>query len=291
MQRLWLILAFLPMLAGAQDMVLQQGTVTVSPGTVLQLDGPVTWQIPSGSQVINDGQIHLRNGARMDESPGSPITGIGTEHAFVESSMLMNGHAPGGLGLEITDTEAIGPVELVRGHVPQTMAGGEQGIARWFMLVDPPVFQMDELIFRYDATELNGIQAEDLALHHRAQQQTYWVPMYAWNFPADLQLIVPDALPLPMITAFHEDAAVVMNEFDRSNVKVWPSITRSDIYIEIPDGLSSVQIEVLDATGRVVSDSEAIAEGGLIRCDVSGAAAGMLFIRLNGYPVAKIIKQ
>jgi hypothetical protein len=290
MQRSGLLMAvFFPAMIFGQDMILEQGTVSVMPGTVLEVQGTITWNITSGSQVINDGEIHLRNGAELNEVPGAPIIGSGTEHAFVEQAIMMTDHAPGGLGLVLTADQPIGPMEVVRGHLPQTMANGQVSVSRWFQFIDPPTSQLQELIFQYDGLELNGLVQEQLDLFDHDPQYTYWLPMLANNIPGEL--VVQNTQPRPIITAFHEDAALAIPSPEWVDLKVWPTVTGSKVNIALPHEVTLETLQVIDATGRSIMVTQEVLATDVIQIDVSSAAPGMLLLQLNGTHVSKIIKQ
>jgi hypothetical protein len=290
MQRFGTLMSiFFPAMLLAQDMVLQQGTVTVMPGTNLEIQGAVTWNITSGTQVVNDGTIHLRNGAGMNEVPGAPIVGSGTEHAYVEGAILMTDHAPGGLGLLLTSDAPIGPMEVVRGHLPQTMANGQQSVSRWFELMDPPQTPIQNLAFRYDQTELNGLDESVLDLFDHDPQYNYWLPMSAANTPG--QLVSTNVLPRPVITAFHEDAALAIPAEKWIDLNVWPTVTSSTVKIALPDNVTLETLQVFDASGRSILVTSQVLANDVVQIDVSSAAPGMLFLQLNGSYVTKIIKQ
>ena len=58
-----------------QSMVLVSGSMTIQEGTLLRLEGPITWTIEPGASVSNSGVIDLGTEATLVEPLGGPIQG------------------------------------------------------------------------------------------------------------------------------------------------------------------------------------------------------------------------
>jgi hypothetical protein len=274
----------------AQEMTLTQGTLHVIEGTVLEIRGDVQYNLLPSSQVINDGRIELRDGARLAEAPGAPVTGTGTEHAWIAAPEILNAVEPGGLGLQLTTTSQAGPLEVIRGHQPMSTAAGQQSVARWYSIVGEggamPQFQ--PLVMRVDPTELNGLTEVDLDLHDAMEPTGPWVPMLTQEGPDPLVLTATSVVPRTFITAFHYAATTSIPELEDHGYEVWPTLT--DGMVHVRSNKEPIRsIELLDTHGRIIQGS--IGTGTDIQViDISGIANGAYLLRLDHRYVFKIVK-
>lgn len=264
----------------------------VQPGTVLQIDGAIELNIPVGAGVINDGRIELQNGAWLNEAPGAPTTGTGTEHAWMEEAIPVNASEPGGLGLELTSSDPIGPMELVRGHQPFVLANGEESVARWFKFEAGEPAQLDQLVFHFDVTELNGSIATSLDLHGSNGSTPPWVPMLAYTGPDQLSLIVDDADPREYLTAFDFEAVTsVMGPEAIELFSVSPTITDGLVHIRSTQELAIEHIELFDLRGAQLPINVIHAtdqQNAVI--DLASYVSGPLFLRINGDHLFKLMR-
>ncbi len=263
----------------------------VQPGTTLQLQGPISWELLAGSQVTNDGRIEFRDGALLAEAPGAPIVGSGTEHAWITESSPVNGSQPGGLGLELTSAGPIGPLELVRGHLPFTLGNGDESIARWFKFEEGTPAGLSQLVLHFDSTELNGLFPADLRLHDSEDPSSFWVPMPSSLGADQVSLIATDHSPRPYITAFHFNSTTGIDEIGEAGYLVFPTITSDLVTITSRNDLPIERIEIFDAAGKelpvqmigTIRDSP-------IKLDLSGRPIGNLLLRINGRHVFKLVR-
>src|SRR5262245_37410076 len=82
--------------------------LTIDPGTSLRVDLTGTWNIASGATVTNNGTITLGADALLNEAPGSPIDGTGTERITRTIDTPPNSENIGGLGSRITTASVLG---------------------------------------------------------------------------------------------------------------------------------------------------------------------------------------
>jgi hypothetical protein len=287
------LLLLAPIIMMGQEMLLSQSVMYVHPGTTLQIHGDVQWNISTGSQVINDGRIEFRDAAVLNEAPGGPITGMGTEHAWIEQAIPMNEFAPGGLGLELTSATAIGPLELVRGHLPFQLDNEQESVARWFSFADGVSVQLDHITFRFDATELNGLNPAQLDLHDAEDPIGTWVPMLAYPGADQQSLYNYQVAPREYITAFHLDAVTSVAELDMQPAfRVWPTITSGLVDLHAPEGVSIERLELFDMQGRQLPLTvQNTAGGSHILLDLSSNAYGPYLLRVNGRQTFKLVKE
>ncbi len=270
-------------------MLLQQGQLLVHEGTHLEVVGDLEWTI-ADAQVINEGTIHLLEGARLNESAGHPITGTGTEHAWLETP-AQGEFEPGGLGLVFISDETVAPFQVVRGHVPISMAGsGAVSVARWFQLIDPPPGPLQQLRFRADMLELNGHTPEDLDIFDANSVLGPWSPMVAEPGPGPVELAAVGVVPRPLITAFDKDAAVGIPRPNMDDLKVWPTLVQEWIHIRA-DNTRIHDLQLFDGNGRMVPIKFSHRDAHSATIDAGGPAAGPLFLRVNGAQTFKLIKE
>lgn len=262
----------------------------VNAGTVLEVNGPIEWSFVPGAQVVNDGRIEFRDSARVLETPGWPITGIGTEHAWMEVAQPVSGFQPGGLGLELTSATSIGPLEIVRGHQPKVMANAQESVARWFGFAEgiPPA--LDQLVFRFDETELNGLDGSQLNLHDAETAEGPWVPMSPYGGLDPFSLIAYDLMPREYITAFHTDAATSIREEPTDQLfSVWPAISADLVHVNSISEDAIDRLELFDLFGAQLPLNVQGSDRQMI-LDLSQYPQGPLFLRVNGRHVFKLIK-
>ncbi len=289
-----LLLLFLsPLLVCGQDMHLAQGELYVAPGTVIEIMGPVEWTFTADAQIINDGRIEFREGAVLLELTGTPIIGSGTEHAWLEVNAPVADHAPGGLGLALTSAAAIGPLEIIRGHSPIVLENEEESVARWFSILNGEPLQLDQLEFKVDQTELNGINADQLGLFDANDPSGPWVPMLTYTNGDPLLLGVFQPAPRQYITAFHEDAALDVAQYDLSKAtfKVWPTLSTDLVNLTALDQERIQLLEIFDLRGRLLPVHIQRGNGGAeMVLDISSYERGPLFLRVNGRYTFKLVK-
>lgn len=273
-------------------MQLTSGTITVEQGTRIAINGPITWTLAPAAQVVNNGRIELGEQATLVESDDSPIIGLGTEHAVIALSGAISAVEPGGLGLSIT-TAGLGTTEVIRGHQPLLNNGVDQSIARWFQLEPAPDAGSElDLLIRYASSELNGLNANTLALYLGDTEAGPWsmLPSTAdgvqrtvlstWNGPW-----------APFITAFLQGiSTTVPTPPSVLGYAVWPSPTTDLLWVRGTDEVLR-DIQLLDANGRVVRELSSGAMQETATLSLAGLPSGLYLLRVNGVHSTRVVKE
>ena len=271
------------LLALGQTMDLPTGSLHVAEGTRLRINGPVDWTIGGTAQVINDGRIELLNGAQLSETAGSPVTGLGTEHAHALPGSALDGSSIAGLGLGIGTSTITDSVLVTRGHLPVALPAGPESIARWFELRSSgAALPAATLVFSYDATELNGNDPDQLKLHEAPDLAGPWTQPSTSMLEAPNLITTTDASPGGFYTAFDVDVSTALSEPAVSNgYQIWPTVSNDLVYVRAADGAPIRDLELFDALGRSVLPGLSVAERHAV-IDLSGLASGTYVLRLDG---------
>ncbi len=271
------------LLAVGQTMDLPAGSLHVAAGTRLRIDGPVTWTIGDAAQVVNDGRIELLNGAQLEEAVGSPITGLGTEHAHALPGAPLDGSSIAGLGIGLEASTVTDSVLVTRGHLPVALPAGPESIARWFELRSSgAALPAATLGFRYDATELNGNDPDQLKLHEAADLVGPWTQPSISALEAPDLITTTDASPGGFYTAFDVDVSTALSEPAASNgYQIWPTVSDDLVYVRAVDGASIRNLDLFDALGRAVLPGLTVTDRHAV-IDLSGLASGTYVLRLDG---------
>ncbi|MEO8590190.1 MAG: T9SS type A sorting domain-containing protein [Flavobacteriales bacterium] len=285
------VIVLLPLALRAQNMQLTNSTLTVDPGTRIALVGPIDWTIGTDASVINNGRIELGDQAVVAEPEGNPITGTGTEHALYASQGPAADVEPGGLGLTLTMTAALGDMEVVRGHSVQMPGTGAESVARWFnVLATPAPGEQIDIGFHYDPVELNGLVEANLLLHGADQLTGPWSSL---NGTVDLpthRIASSWSSPWGFITAFDDDITSVAGEAGVGDgFTVWPTITDDVLHIRSMSGAVPMDITLLDAAGRIVEHALPNASRELCTLSLAGQPSGLYVLRVNGTRTFRII--
>ncbi len=273
-----------------QSATLNSGALTVLEGTTVRFVGPFSFEILAGASVENNGVIDLGSEATLIEPAGGPIVGSGTERSITSNGGPFTNTSPGGLGLTMTSALAASPVEVVRGHVPFELPEGDLGLARWYELNSISGSDL-ELTMHYDATELNGLQAEELSAFRSDSENGPWSIMITENDPVQYSLSTSYAYPWGLLSAFDQDVVtasptlVVADGFS-----VWPTMVVDVLHVTSLQGPAINTLEVLDGLGRVLpfQRMDHGVDHGVIDC--VGLVAGAYFLRVNGNRVFKFRK-
>ncbi|MEM7572752.1 MAG: HYR domain-containing protein [Bacteroidota bacterium] len=112
----------------------------------------------------NNLQLGTANGIILGESETSRI--LGPSGGFILKTLSANMPAdlnPGNMGLVLSSADNLGTFTLRRGHVPQTVCGGAQGIARFFEFDGITSSNINlNAQFQYFDAELNGLLESNL---------------------------------------------------------------------------------------------------------------------------------
>lgn len=279
----------LPLLAPCQTMTLTGGSVVIEGGTTIELTGPLTWEISPGATVINNGRIELGHDAVIDEPLGGPITGDGTEHALYTSTGPVVDHTPGGLGLSLTTTEALGDVEVTRGHTVQLDGTSTESIARWFELSAPPLPGASMGVrFHYDPVELNGLAESELILHSGEELIGPWVAMTGTPDLPSHDILSSWLSPWGFITAFDQDITTDVPGGPDLEFMIWPTVTNDVVHVRGRIGASVESLIVMDATGRIVDQVTTVQD--VITLSVEDYPSGIYLLWVNGIQAFRIVR-
>lgn len=275
----------------AQDMVLAGGMLTVSAGTQVRIEAPLTWQLAPGAAVVNHGLIDFGAQGSLVEQAGSPITGTGIESAQWAPTAPLVDAEPGGLGLRINTAYEGGGLRVERGHVPRT-ALGETSTARWYRVTSPiPTSEALLAAIQFDPTELNGIEPDLLGLYHSADGQS-WEPTVSSIDLTSLTISGQTPAPEILLTAF--DSEVVTRAFSTSADDSWsvaPTLVDDRVLVESRRGRMIESLDLMDGHGRLVlreNPMDRLAAG----LSMAGLPAGPYIVLINGgQGVFKLMKR
>lgn len=272
-----------------QSMVLVSGSMTIQEGTLLRLEGPITWTIEPGASVSNSGVIDLGTEATLVEPLGGPIQGLGTERATLEANAPFANLVPGGLGLQMTSSDASGPFTIVRGHVPFVLPEGDHSIARWYSIASPssPSASMD-LVMQYDESELGLLEESVLSVFKASTEVGPWTTV-AGSLDTDANtLAFSQQYPWAINTAFDEDAPTLSPTLIAQNgFEIWPTVVEDVLNIVSRSQQPIELIEVFDGMGRVVPKVQQGRSTAHHVLEMNGLASGTYFLRVNGSQVFK----
>ncbi|MEZ4791282.1 MAG: T9SS type A sorting domain-containing protein [Flavobacteriales bacterium] len=275
-----------------QTVDLTGGSLRVSPGTSLRFEGPVTFSIQPGAEVVNDGLIDLGSAATLVEPAGGPITGTGTEVAQIDLDGPIGNEEPGGLGLSLTTDFPAGPVTIIRGHLPRAFPEGDPSIKRWFRIDAPSATAgMANITIAYDPTELNGLSSDAIGLFRSDALDGPWDPLASTNDPVTHLVLGSVTAPFGIYTAFDVNAPTASPSLLATNgLHVWPTLTSELLFIHSTDGTPLGPILVFDGLGRSMPLTAQSATADLVSLDVAGLAAGAYYIRVGDRAIVKFRK-
>jgi len=286
------LIVFHGVVCSGQNAALSSGSLTVVEGTTLRLDGPVALTIASGAQLVNNGVIDLGENATLVEQEGDPITGAGTEVARSQGTGPFNALEPGGLGLIITSSGAIGPVEVVRGHVPFMLPAGVPSIARWYRINSGT----DEggtlqLLMTYDESELNGLLEGSMNVFGSGSELGPWSALATTSDPGANTLSAIHQYPWALITAFDENASILSPTLSAEHAfHVWPTVLDGAVNIVSRKNEVVHSIELFDGLGRSVPVVLLYRSGSTVIVDTRSLSSGLHVIRVNGSSTFDLIK-
>ena len=90
-------MVLLPTSIKGQTVLLPGSGMQVLPGTTVRVAGNTTWQLPAGSQLINDGTIVVGASGSLSEAEGAAILGSGVERTTRTYGAPLTGEDPAGL--------------------------------------------------------------------------------------------------------------------------------------------------------------------------------------------------
>lgn len=274
----------------AAQAVLVSGTaVSVAPGTTVRVQGTTTWVLETGSSLVNDGSIEFGPMATLDEQPGAPITGSGTERTHRLYPAPLSNEEPAGLGFSLTTTSAPDSLLIVRGHLPRVNNTNNESIARWFEVRSANgTLPGSTGTLAYDQSELNGIPEAALRMASNNDGGVWWPELNSSLDQAGNTATAPLPDSLGWFTLF-DDAVITEvggNVPAQSGFALFPTVADQQVTIV---GLARIDAcMVLDASGRTVVTG---ASNGLsAELDVRHLAPGSYVVRVNGSATLRFVK-
>ena len=274
----------------AQIATINNGTLTVSEGTRVTFMSPLELVIEVNGGVVNHGLIELREG-RVSEPEGGPITGNGTETAFVPLPGGSFDEEPGGMGLGLSGTAVADTLFVERGHQPIVVNGTISSVARWFELrTTGSSSGQVTAVMRIDPTELNGITSDLLELHRAEALQGPWVPLPS-TVDQGLTTVTSEVeLSGHFLTAFRSDIMTGTGEDHRiTELLMWPSVTDDIVNISLR-GESLQTLELFTIAGERVQIVPRVNSGVSWIIPVVQLAAGIYIVKVNGAHYQRFIR-
>lgn len=275
-----------------QEILLQGGTLHLSAGTSVSVQGAIGFVIAPGAAVINDGTIDLGAACMLTEQPGSPITGTGTEHALWPDASPLADAEPGGLGLTLSTAYDGGNLEVTRGHLPITLPNSAQSIARWFFIDMPDGSVSADAVIAYDISELNGIDPSALSIFESPSYNGPWTALASVSSPGTQEISATDQAPVAYLTGFDAAAANPVLDGEGDGWRVWPTVVERVVHVRIPDNRSLRSLELMDSQGKVLwKDMTPVSRTTRIDVDLPDLAQGLYLLRMNGESTTRLIRR
>lgn len=266
--------------ATAQSSV-EPGTILlVDPGTSLRLESAGTFAIPTGSAVINNGEVVLGPGTDLQEGAGAAISGTGVERTTRNLGAVTQADI-GGLGAKLTTTASMGLTQITRGHMPFTDYSGSTSIARW-VEVDPAnnTGLNAGLEFRYDLNELNGVPESDQVMHIRHQPDVWWALPSAVNV-VDRWVITSGLDSLGLFSTFAGQLPNTVAEVPGYDLRLAVD-EAGDAWLYVPGRMPVRQIELFSAGGGLIASQQVNWHNGWCAVPFRPRSAGLHILRVNG---------
>jgi hypothetical protein len=278
--------------ACAQSAQLLPGTaLTVLPGTTVQVNGALGFGVGANATCINHGTIELAPQAFVQEAPGSPITGDGTERITRTFSAPLNAADVGGLGLVVTTGIAPGTVTVQRGHLPRTGQGGNTSVARWYDWDATTNTGLGATVrFGYDAVLLNGIPETDQVLHVQ-QSSADWVALPSAVNTVDRVVEATGMDSIGTLTTFAGalSTGLAARLRDQGALLV-PTLADDEVRLLALAGTTDRPVRVVDVAGRPVWSGILPASMESVRIPVHALASGAYTVQLDEGPGLRFVR-
>jgi hypothetical protein len=274
------------------QMVLHTGTVLqVNPGTSLRVAGSseMIWVFNAGSDCQNDGEIVLAPTVQLAEEEGAAIIGTGTEWYTSVPLAAVSNYNAGGLGLVLSTTEAVGIVQVQRGHSPRLGDGGVQGIARWYFAQASAGAPASGIRMTYDAEELNGLAEDLLGLYTSADGIAAWNEVGSIVLPSENTVVSTDVQPLQYHTLFANTGTTLERADVGAIFQVYPTPTTGRTTLLVP-GSGTHTLVVHDHLARTLYQRQVLA-GAPQPLDLSHLSTGAYLLHVQGFLPLSLLKQ
>lgn len=248
-------------------------TLRIQEGTTLQVDA--TWHIAAGANVQNNGTVILLENGMLEEAPGAPIHGSGTEQhtALIPAGVPTD---PAGLGLTITPTVA-STITVERGHAVEDHPTLGPGLARWFRTHLPSA---SPVTYRYDPVEATALPALPLALFSRSDAMAPWIELSTTS-PSDNSFNGNLPEGPSYLTVFRSTGTHVPTSAHRTFVVAPNPATAPVRFIGLDDRMIE-RVEVYTVDGRLVHSATPFSNADDLALDLGHLASGVHVLRING---------
>jgi hypothetical protein len=266
-----------------QTSTLTNGTLTIGADTRVTFMAPIELSIGTNASIVNNGILDLREG-RVVEPIGSPITGSGTETAYMVHPGGDLDSEPGGLGLRLSGTLPADSLIVERGHQPIVVNGTIGSVGRWFELNSLVAEQLPlSAIMRVDPTELNGIDASSLELHRSSTVLGPWTPLPSVTSVDPLSVSADIPSTTGAFTAFEADIMTsTPGTPGGTELMVWPTASDDVVNVRIRSGEVLRQLELFSLSGERVALPTVSSYSSTWSIPVGHLASGVYILRVNG---------
>lgn len=267
--------------AAGQGSVEPGTTLVIDAGTDLRIEGTGLWTLPTGSTVVNNGQLTLGPAMDVQEAPGAAMQGLGLERT-VRTLGAVAGLDIAGLGAGLTSAVPLGTTTVVRGHVPFTDQSGSTSIARWMRIQPSTNAGLNAtLAFRYDAAELNGVPETDQVLHirHGADE---WMPLPGAVNVADRRVIASGLDSMGTFTTFSGELPNALADIPSTAAMRLAMDGDGGGWLHVPAGATVRSLELFDLRGARIAEARVNWVAGWFQVPVAAPGPGAYLLRVNG---------
>lgn len=275
----------------SQSIVAAGTTVEVVAGTTVTVRDGGTFATAPGATLLNNGVFLIEPLARLDEAPGAPFQGSGTERFERSYSTALNNEEPGGLRLVVSTVLPTGATALERGHLPITEPGGATSIARWYDWTSAVNTGLNASIaFGSDPVQLNGINETDQVLHVR-QASSLWQAVPSGVDPVGHRITATGLDSLGTLTAFSGALTTAVTSGSPADAPfLFPTVSSTDVQVIVPEGLTTARWTLVDGLGRVVPVSAQRKGDRWSTLEVAHLAPGSYHLLINGRSAGRFIR-
>ena len=155
------------------NLVVDKSSGRVRMDNKITVNGSLT--LTQGDLNLNSRILTLGENATLSETPGNTVVDFSTGSITTTRTLQAPaGENVAGLGISITSSKDLGATTITRQHYLCT-GDGNEGIHRSYQISPAKDSALNAtLVFRYDESELNGLQESDLILFHSTDDGTTW---------------------------------------------------------------------------------------------------------------------
>lgn len=261
--------------------------MTIGNGTTITIPSGRTVVVENGASVENDGAVILLGTATLEEEPGYPIFGSGTEQhrSFQGAGVSMQNM--GGLGLYIDQSSAMDSLIITRGHLPLLDDIGSAGVARWYRVEADLWANGAAVQFFTDNSEFNGLPPNELVLF-RSTTGSGWAYIPG-SLGAGNLLTASPIDSIGYFTLFRDSTIADVAELRRKAVRLFPNPSNDHISV---GGITQdhLPMQLLDTQGRIIHVEQRMTDR-VVTLDIRSLGDGIYTIRFANGHSESFIKQ